>query len=104
MPHHTHDTLPPLSTQLQALIEQGWEQEVLSQLPATAAQQARTMGALRRARGLSCQDLAQKGPCLTLVQDDREVTVGEQWAKAAAHVLSPGICASQADALYSLVG
>ena len=55
-------------------------------------------------RSSSCQDLAQKGPCLTLVQDDREVTVGEQWAKAAAHVLSPGMCASQADALYSLVG
>jgi hypothetical protein len=54
MPHHTHDTLPPLSTQLQALIEQGWEQEVLSQLPAGAAQQARTMGAFVRARGLSC--------------------------------------------------
>ena len=54
MPHHTHNTLPPLSRQLQAVIEQGWEQEVLSQLPADAAQQARTMGAFVRARGLTC--------------------------------------------------
>jgi hypothetical protein len=54
MPQPVHDTLPPLSSQLQALIQQGWEQEVLSQLPATYEQQARTMGAFVRARGLSC--------------------------------------------------
>lgn len=53
MPHHSHETLPPLCTPLQALIGQGWEQEVLSQLPAAAAQQARTMGAFVRARGLT---------------------------------------------------
>lgn len=53
--------------------------------------------------GASCQDFAQKGPCFTLVQDHLEVTVGEQWAKATADVASPGVCASQADTLYSLV-
>lgn len=42
MPQQTHDTLPPLSSQLQALIQQGWEQKVLCQLPADYEQQART--------------------------------------------------------------
>jgi Transposase DDE domain len=54
MPQPVHDTLPPLSSQLQALIQQGWEQEVLSQLPATYEQQARATGAFVRARGLKC--------------------------------------------------
>lgn len=54
MPQPEHDTLPPLSSQLQALIREGWEQEVLSQLPANYEQQARTMGAFVRARGLHC--------------------------------------------------
>src|SRR5436309_9150962 len=54
MPQPEHDTLPPLSTQLQALIQSGWEQEVLSLLPATAMQQARTMGAFVRAKKLKC--------------------------------------------------
>src|SRR5258708_18275264 len=54
MPQPEHDTLPPLSSQLQALIQQGWEHEVLSQLPASYEPQARTMGAFVRARGLSC--------------------------------------------------
>jgi hypothetical protein len=54
MPRPKHDTLPVLSAQLQALIQTGWEQEVLSQLPIGALQQARTIGAFRRARGLTC--------------------------------------------------
>jgi hypothetical protein len=54
MPQPEHDTLPPLSSQLQALIQQGWEHEVLSQLPASYEPQARTMGAFVRARRLTC--------------------------------------------------
>lgn len=54
MPQCMHDTLPPLSAQLQAVIQEGWEQEVLSQLPTGYEQQARTTGALVRARGLKC--------------------------------------------------
>ena len=54
MPQPEHDTLPPLSSQLQALIQAGWEQEVLSQLPIGYEQQARTMGAFVRARRLTC--------------------------------------------------
>ena len=53
MPQHTHDTLPPLSSQLKALIGEGWEQEVLAQLPADYEQQARQTGAFVRVRGLS---------------------------------------------------
>jgi len=54
MPHQTHDTLPPLSSQLQALIQQGWEQEVLSQLPVDYEQHAQTTGAFVRANKLKC--------------------------------------------------
>jgi len=54
MPQSVHDTLPPLSSQLQAIIQDGWEQEVLSQLPADYEQQARTTGAFVRARDLKC--------------------------------------------------
>lgn len=54
MPHCVHDTLPPLSWQLQAVIQDGWEQELLSQLPADYEQQARRMGAFVRARAFSC--------------------------------------------------
>ncbi len=53
MPQPEHDTLPPLSSQLQTLIQEGWEQEVLSQLPASYEPQARTMGAFVRARRLT---------------------------------------------------
>jgi hypothetical protein len=53
MPQHTHDTLPSLSTQLQALIQQEWEQEVLAQLPGDYEQQARQTGAFVRVRGRS---------------------------------------------------
>lgn len=49
-----HDTLPPLSTQLQALIQSGWEQEVLSLLPSSYEQQAQTLGAFVRAKKLKC--------------------------------------------------
>lgn len=54
MPHSMHTTLPPLSEQLQAVIQEGWEQEVLSQLPADYEQQARQTGAFVRARALTC--------------------------------------------------
>lgn len=54
MPQSVHDTLPPLSSQLQAVIQDGWEQEVLCQLPADYEQQARTTGAFVRARDLKC--------------------------------------------------
>jgi hypothetical protein len=54
MPQSVHDTLPPLSSQLQAVIQDGWEQEVLCQLPADYEQQARTTGAFVRARDLTC--------------------------------------------------
>jgi DDE family transposase len=54
MPQSVHDTLPALSSQLQAVIQEGWEQEVLSQLPETYEQQARATGAFVRARELKC--------------------------------------------------
>lgn len=54
MPQSPHDTLPELSPQLHDLIREGWEQEVLSQLPADYEQQARRTGAFVRARGLTC--------------------------------------------------
>src|SRR5260370_16308796 len=54
MPQPEHDTLPPLSSQLQALIQQGWEHEVLSQLPASYEPQARATGAFVRPRRLTC--------------------------------------------------
>jgi hypothetical protein len=47
-----HDTLPPLSAQLDTLMNIGWEQDVLSQLPTDYEQQARTRGAFVRSRGL----------------------------------------------------
>jgi Transposase DDE domain len=53
MPQSLHDTLPPLSEQLQTVIQDGWEQEVLSQLPADYEQQARSTGAFVRVRGLA---------------------------------------------------
>lgn len=46
-PHHT---LPPLSEQLQAVINEGWDQEVLPQLPADYEQQAEQLHALLRHR------------------------------------------------------
>src|SRR5215471_21219135 len=52
MPQYPHDTLPLLSSQLQALIHHGWEQEVLSQLPADYEQHARQTRAFVRVRGL----------------------------------------------------
>ncbi len=54
MPQLPHNSVPDLSSQLQALIQQGWEQEVISQLPADYEQQARVLGAFVRARGLRC--------------------------------------------------
>ncbi len=54
MPRPLHDTLPPLSSQLHAAIGQGWEQEVLAQLPADYEQQARRTGAFVRASKLRC--------------------------------------------------
>jgi Transposase DDE domain len=54
MSHAVYDTLPPLSSQLQTLIEGDWEQEVLSQLPADAQHHARELGAFVRPRELKC--------------------------------------------------
>ncbi len=54
MPQSLHPTVPDLSSQLHALIQDEWEQDVLSQLPASYEEQARTMGAFVRARGLHC--------------------------------------------------
>jgi hypothetical protein len=54
MPQPEHHNVPALSSQLQALIQAGWEQEVLSQLPLSYEQQARTMGAFVRAKKLKC--------------------------------------------------
>jgi Transposase DDE domain len=45
-----HHTLPPLNEQLFAVINEGWEQEVLPQLPADSQQQAQRLGALVRQR------------------------------------------------------
>lgn len=52
MPQHTHDTLPQPAMQLQALIQEEWEQEVLARLPADYERQARQTGAFVRIRGL----------------------------------------------------
>ncbi len=49
MPQH-HHTLPPLSEQLQVVINEGWDQEVLPQLPPTYVQQAEQLHALIRHR------------------------------------------------------
>jgi hypothetical protein len=46
-PHHT---LPPLSEQLHGVINEGWDQEVLPQLPRDYEQQAEQLHALRRHR------------------------------------------------------
>ena len=54
MPDSTHDSVSDLSAQLHALLDQGWEQDVVSQLPADYEQQARRTGAFVRARGLRC--------------------------------------------------
>lgn len=53
MPQPSHDTLPPLSAQLKALIDDGW-QEVKNRLPESYEQQARTTGAFVRVRKLKC--------------------------------------------------
>jgi Transposase DDE domain len=46
-PHHT---LPPVSEQLHGVINEGWDQEVLPQLPTDYEQQAEQLHALRRHR------------------------------------------------------
>jgi hypothetical protein len=38
----------------------------------------------------SCQDFGPISPCLMLAQDDFEVTVAKQWAKATADIARPG--------------
>lgn len=53
MPHSSYDTVPPLSEQLSAVIQGGWEQEVLSQLPTDYEQQAQRTRAFVRVRGLA---------------------------------------------------
>ena len=52
MPQHQHHTLPALDEQLQAVINQGWEHEVLPRLPADYEQQAERLGAFVRQRQL----------------------------------------------------
>lgn len=54
MPDSAHDSVSDLSAQLRTLLTQGWQQEVVSQLPADYEQQARRTGAFVRARGLRC--------------------------------------------------
>src|SRR5437764_402867 len=49
MPQQQH-TLPALDEQLQVVINQGWEHEVLPQLPADYEQQAQRLGAFVRQR------------------------------------------------------
>ncbi len=48
MPQQQYHTLPALDEQLQAVIEQGWEHEVLPQLPADYEEQAHRLGAFVR--------------------------------------------------------
>lgn len=50
MPQQQHHRLPSLSEQLQAVINEGWEQEVLPQLPADYEQQAESLKAFVRQR------------------------------------------------------
>jgi len=52
MPQQQHHTLPALDEQLQAVIDQGWEHEVLPQLPADYERQAERLGAFVRQRQL----------------------------------------------------
>lgn len=53
MPQPEHDTLSLLSSQLQTVLQETWEQEVLSRLPAETLQHAHQTGAFVRARGIS---------------------------------------------------
>ena len=39
MPQSQHHTLPPLNEQLSAVVNEGWEQEVLPELPADYQEQ-----------------------------------------------------------------
>jgi hypothetical protein len=50
MPQQQHHTLPALDEQLQAVINQGWEHEVLPQLPPDYEAQAHRLGAFVRQR------------------------------------------------------
>src|SRR5437588_4255149 len=50
MPQYQHHTLPPLNEQLSAVVNEGWEQEVLPQLPAASQEQAERLGAFVRHR------------------------------------------------------
>lgn len=54
MPQPEHDSLSSVSSQLQALIQNGWEREVLSQLPSGFQQQASLLRAFVRANTLKC--------------------------------------------------
>jgi Transposase DDE domain len=50
MSQREHHTLPPYNEQLQAVIHEGWEQEVLPQLPRNYEQQAKQLKAFVRQR------------------------------------------------------
>src|SRR5689334_21160875 len=52
MPQRQHHTLPPRSEQLQAVLTEGWEQEVLAQLPTDYEQQAEHFKAFVRHRAI----------------------------------------------------
>src|SRR5215472_10070931 len=46
----SHHTLPPMSEQWQTVINEGWEQDVLPQLPVDYDQQAEQLHAIERYR------------------------------------------------------
>jgi hypothetical protein len=47
---HSHHTLPPMSEQWQTVINEGWEQDVLPQVPVDYDQQAEQLHAIERYR------------------------------------------------------
>jgi len=48
MPQQQHHTLPAIDEQLRAVINQGWEHEVLPQVPVDYEEQAHRLGAFVR--------------------------------------------------------
>lgn len=54
MPFRSHHTAPVEPPQSFALVEDAWGTEVVPQLPAALADQARTLKAFVRVRGIAC--------------------------------------------------
>ena len=54
MPHSSDATVTSLAHSVQDLIDQDWQQEVLAQLPSDYQEQARSMNAFCRVRGVRC--------------------------------------------------